>query len=359
LPRGRVVIELASRVAPQPRCQHQALAARRSHYFDGLAIIRVQDNYVVQWDDAGSPSLRYRLGCGASVELIADAQAPMRVSSPWPIATCMPSQVGFLDGFPAARDPTHAHGVWLAHCYGMVGAGRDDTSGERRHGDVCGDRSRATATGPQRRFGRTSAEGRGAAFEPAARQRRNGVLCSLGAARFPSPSMRIASDVPTAERTPIEVLRTEQRDFPRGARAAARSARAVVQVQSGTTSISATCPCPYAQSLPRAPRTPQGLGAHPRPDRDRRRASRLLELVVEVDTHCARLAHGDAVEGRQGSLASCTMLLSSARLSADVVHEQYGGPALCRRCRRERSCQVVRRAAVLIVEGCIRPAAHV
>lgn len=33
--------------------------------------------------------------------------------------------MGFLDGFPAARDP-HSHAVWLAHCYGMVGVGRDD-----------------------------------------------------------------------------------------------------------------------------------------------------------------------------------------------------------------------------------------
>src|SRR6202045_4346542 len=49
LARGRVVIELATQVAPQPVANLKALV--RNHYFDGLAIIRVQDNYVVQWAD--------------------------------------------------------------------------------------------------------------------------------------------------------------------------------------------------------------------------------------------------------------------------------------------------------------------
>ena len=46
---GRVVIELAPAFAPQHAANVKALA--REHYFDGLAIIRVQDNYVVQWGD--------------------------------------------------------------------------------------------------------------------------------------------------------------------------------------------------------------------------------------------------------------------------------------------------------------------
>src|SRR3546814_4342387 len=32
-------------------------------------------------------------------------------------------QVGFVDGFPAARDPAEGK-AWMAHCYGAVGAGR-------------------------------------------------------------------------------------------------------------------------------------------------------------------------------------------------------------------------------------------
>src|SRR6201999_869763 len=34
-------------------------------------------------------------------------------------------EVGFSDGLPAARDPKFGR-AWLVHCYGMVGAGRDN-----------------------------------------------------------------------------------------------------------------------------------------------------------------------------------------------------------------------------------------
>src|SRR4051812_29278842 len=46
---GRVVIELAPEFAPRHVANVKALA--REHYFDGLAILRCQDNYVVQWGD--------------------------------------------------------------------------------------------------------------------------------------------------------------------------------------------------------------------------------------------------------------------------------------------------------------------
>ena len=49
LPAGRVVIELAPQFAPAHVANIKALV--RTHYFDGLNIIRVQDNYVVQWGD--------------------------------------------------------------------------------------------------------------------------------------------------------------------------------------------------------------------------------------------------------------------------------------------------------------------
>ena len=121
LSHGRVVIELASHVVPQHAANIKALA--RAHYFDGLAIIRVQDNYVVQWDDESHlrplpPSVR------PSVEFTADANAAVRFEA-LPDHDLYAKEVGFLDGFPAGRDPS-THTVWLAHCYGMVGAGRDD-----------------------------------------------------------------------------------------------------------------------------------------------------------------------------------------------------------------------------------------
>jgi len=49
LPAGRVIIELAPVFAPHHVANVIALV--RGHYFDGLAIMRAQDNYVVQWGD--------------------------------------------------------------------------------------------------------------------------------------------------------------------------------------------------------------------------------------------------------------------------------------------------------------------
>jgi len=49
LTNGRVVIELASAFAPNHVANIKALV--RERYFDGLAFLRCQDNYVVQWGD--------------------------------------------------------------------------------------------------------------------------------------------------------------------------------------------------------------------------------------------------------------------------------------------------------------------
>ena len=49
LPAGRVVIELAPTFAPKHVANVKTLI--REKYFDGLAIVRVQDNYVVQLAD--------------------------------------------------------------------------------------------------------------------------------------------------------------------------------------------------------------------------------------------------------------------------------------------------------------------
>ena len=49
LPTGRVVIELSAAYAPAHVANIRALV--REGYFDGLAILRSQDNYGVQWGD--------------------------------------------------------------------------------------------------------------------------------------------------------------------------------------------------------------------------------------------------------------------------------------------------------------------
>jgi cyclophilin family peptidyl-prolyl cis-trans isomerase len=207
LARGRVIIELASRVAPQHVANIRALA--QAHYFDGLAIVRVQDNYVVQWDD---PDHHRAVPAGVrpAVEFTAAAHAEPRFE-PLADRDVYAPQVGFLDGFPAARDP-RSHLVWLAHCYGMVGAGRDDppeSDGTEMYA-VIGhaprqlDRNVALVGRVLQGIDLLSSLPRGSgemgfyvASEPTA----------------PIRSVRIAADVPKAERTPIEVLRTDSATF--------------------------------------------------------------------------------------------------------------------------------------------------
>ena len=46
---GQVVIELAPRFAPRHAANIRTLA--RNGFYDGLSVVRVQDNYVTQWAD--------------------------------------------------------------------------------------------------------------------------------------------------------------------------------------------------------------------------------------------------------------------------------------------------------------------
>jgi peptidylprolyl isomerase len=207
LPRGRVVIELATRVAPQHVANVKGLA--RAHYFDGLAIIRVQDNYVVQWDD---PDHHRPVPAAVrpSVEFTADARAAPRFE-PLPDRDLYAAEVGFLDGFPAARDP-RTHTLWLAHCYGMVGAGRDNPpeSDATEMYAVIGHAPRQLDRNVSL-FGRVLKGMELLSSLP----RGSGEMGFYVASEHPVPieSVRIAADLPAAERTPIEVLRTESATF--------------------------------------------------------------------------------------------------------------------------------------------------
>ena len=75
----------------------------------------------------------------------------------------------------------------------------------------------------------------------------------------PIRSMRIAADVPQAERTPIEVLRTDSATF-RAILEQRRNAASRGSNSAPTASISATCRCRCAQSRPRATEASTSLG---------------------------------------------------------------------------------------------------
>jgi peptidylprolyl isomerase len=205
---GRVIIELAPRVAPKHVANIKALA--RAHYFDGLAIVRVQDNYVVQWAD---PEHHRPIPAGVSMvapEFTAVARANQRFE-PLPDRDAYAAEVGFLDGFPAARD-RRSRTVWLAHCYGMVGVGRDDAP------ESDGAEMYAVIGHAPRQLDRNVAlVGRVLkGVELLSSLPRGSGDMGFYAAKeplVPIVSMRVASDVPLPERTPIEVLRTDSAGF--------------------------------------------------------------------------------------------------------------------------------------------------
>jgi peptidylprolyl isomerase len=113
---GLVVIELAPDFAPKTVANVKRLAQAR--YFDGASIIRSQDNYVAQWAQDGAKAKAEEHHPG-----YAEFERPRRSSfHPLPDPDGYAREAGFDGDFPAASDGASE---WLAHCYGMMGAGRD------------------------------------------------------------------------------------------------------------------------------------------------------------------------------------------------------------------------------------------
>ena len=117
----KVVMQLAPSFAPVHVANVRALA--KGGWWDGAKIYRVQDNYVVQWGNnesdkalpqgvvAKPPAEYHRARKGLTIVPLGspDAYAPA---------------AGFASGWPVAYDPK-AGTANLAHCYAMVGVGRD------------------------------------------------------------------------------------------------------------------------------------------------------------------------------------------------------------------------------------------
>lgn len=208
LPAGRVVMELVPDFAPRHVANIRALA--RERYFDGLAIVRVQDNYVVQWGDPGGD------------RSVGDAQKTLPAEFTRPATglefTVLPDpdayapQTGFVAGFPAARDEPDGT-AWLAHCYGMLGAGRED------HEDSGGGTELYVVIGhaPRHLDRNVTLVGRVVQGMEllSAIPRGPGTMgfFEKPEQRVPIRQLRVAADLPIGERTALEVLRTDTQTF--------------------------------------------------------------------------------------------------------------------------------------------------
>lgn len=201
----RVIIELAPQFAPAHAANIRALI--RAGWFDGLAVDRVQDNYVTQWGDADAtrpvpPGVAAKL----APEFIHRGAIP--AFTPLPDPDTYAPQAGYVDGFPAARDPARRES-WLVHCYGMVGAGRDLALDSGNGGELYA----VIGQAPRHLDRNITLVGRvlkGMALLSAL-PRGTGPLGFYETPRERLPITRavLAADLPASERDPVSVLRTD------------------------------------------------------------------------------------------------------------------------------------------------------
>jgi peptidylprolyl isomerase len=207
LPGGRVIIELAPDYAPQHVANIQALA--RARYWDGAAIVRSQDNYVVQWGrDEGDTT---PMGEGVA-SLAGEFDRPRRgvqvtrLQDPDSYAR----EVGFASGFPVAGQNGR---TWLAHCYGMVGAGRGDSADSGSGAELYV----VIGQAPRHLDRNVTLVGRVLQGMEILSVMPRGTG-ALGFYESPTErtiirSVRLASDVPEDERLNLETLRTDSATF--------------------------------------------------------------------------------------------------------------------------------------------------
>ena len=140
----RVVIQLIAAPFSQGWVRNiRKLAA--AHWYDGISVNRVQDNYVVQWGDATE-----KMALPAGLETMAESDYVTSIASAdlWRRMEGKPGTgpsifpvingdsyvppagglVGWIQGWPMAEAGTpgaKVNDVWPVHCYGMIGVGRD------------------------------------------------------------------------------------------------------------------------------------------------------------------------------------------------------------------------------------------
>ncbi|WP_034160373.1 peptidylprolyl isomerase [Sphingomonas sp. ERG5] len=114
----KVVIRLAARYAPEHVANIRTLV--KAGWWDAASVYRVQENWVAQWGDATetkklpagvveTPAAEYEIAGFTVAQRLAKADSHSTAS-------------GFsADGWPIA---TNGKAAWLTHCYGMVGVAR-------------------------------------------------------------------------------------------------------------------------------------------------------------------------------------------------------------------------------------------
>ena len=207
-PNGRVIIELAPHFAPNHVANIRALS--REGFWTNGAVTRVQDNFVTQWAQAAEPARPPKMGVE---KLTAEFTLPRSAVTKFdvlPDPDTFASEVGFVDGFSAARDKDR---LWLPHCYGMVGAGRDadeNSGGGSELYVIIGQSPRAL----DRQLTVVGRVVQGMEIMSAfPRGTGDAGFYKTPAEHQHYADIKLAADVPAAQRTNLETLRTDSASF--------------------------------------------------------------------------------------------------------------------------------------------------
>ena len=202
----RVVIQLAPAFAPVHVANIRALA--RAHWWDGAAIYRVQDNYVVQWghnDDR-------KLSAGIVVRPPAEYVRPLAglPVTRFAYRDSYAPRAGYASGWPVAIDGRTAS---LTHCYAYVGVGRDLAPDTGTGGELYA----VIGHAPRQLDRNIAVVGRVIAGIEAMSSLPRGTD-ALGfykerSSDVPIASTRLASDLPPADRPDFEVMDTASASF--------------------------------------------------------------------------------------------------------------------------------------------------
>ncbi|WP_257388194.1 peptidylprolyl isomerase [Tahibacter caeni] len=210
---GRVIIELAPAFAPQHVANLRTLL--KQHYFDSLAILRVHDNYVVQWGDPDAGDKDKARSFGEAKRSLPGEFARAAAGQSFvrlPDGDVYAPQVGWSGGFPAARDPK-AGQIWLTHCYGMVGVGRDNAADSGSGAELYV----VLGHSPRHLDRNVTLVGRVVqGMELVAALPRGSAALGFydkPEQRVPLTRVRLGSELPEAERSTLELLRTDTATF--------------------------------------------------------------------------------------------------------------------------------------------------
>ena len=210
---GRVVIELAPGFAPEHVANIRTLASEG--FWNGTSIYRSHDNFVVQFGDADADDPARAKGLGsARTALPAEFERGARglAFHALPDRDGWAPQVGFADGFPAAREGAEGQ-AWMAHCYGALGAGRNNAPDS----SIGAELYVVTGQSPRQLDRNITLVGRVIrGMELLSAIRRGPPPMGFyedAAQRTPIRAVVLASELPEAQRERIEVLRTDTPTF--------------------------------------------------------------------------------------------------------------------------------------------------